>query len=363
MEYLFWLHGLTALIISLIVVFGFFKHYKKEDVKKIVHWFALLFFVYLLLAAVSFFWGMGYYNYDTVDFMYVYSFAILVQTLVLFGTFYLLYGRKRIFNWLWFYLAGLLSLYISFAYLPLVILIVSFFLTLVLFLNLYSVSFVFKKVSYAGILYAAISALFQFLAFFDLGDAYVFSLFSSLVFLVFVYLFLRDIKKYPLRAHKPIRFAKEHGLILFMKYFIFMIVLTNLVLVATISFHEFSHVAVSRYYGCESRTIAYEDGSYPYSEIVCSGLEHKLPITLAGPVGPILIAVLLLFVGGRYMRPISFLIIGFNLLAGYRDFNEIGLSSNLILGISIVSFVFLFFGVVLLARARMIDHEDFGFGD
>ncbi|MFH1801972.1 MAG: hypothetical protein ABH864_00810 [archaeon] len=359
MGYLFLLNGLVAILVLLFLLVGFLRHYKKEDIQKIVHWFALLFFVYLALAVFSFYWFFGYSPYDSSDFAFIYAFAILAQTLILFGVFYFLYGQKKFLYWLAFYLVALFSLYISPSYLPLVLLLISFFLTLVLFLNLYSLSFIFKMVSYVGIFYAAVSALFQFLLFFQIGDIFVYGLVSSIIFLVFVYLFLKDILKYPLKAHGPINFEKSSGIVLFMKYFIFMVVLTNLVLVATVSFHEFSHVLVSRYYGCESRTIAYEDGGYPYSEIVCSSLENKLPITLAGPLGPIIVAALLFFVGGRYIKPISFLVIGFNLLAGYRDFQEIGLSMNLILGISILGIVSLFFGVVFLAKSRMQDYKEF----
>ena len=137
----------------------------------------------------------------------------------------------------------------------------------------------------------------------------------------------------------------------------------NLVLVSTISLHEFSHVITARYYGCESRTIAYESQNYPYSEIICTNLDYKLHIALAGPIIPVIVAALLLFVGGRYIRPIAFLAIGFNLLAGYRDFQDAGLSQNLVLGISLLSAVLLFFGVVYLTRARMEDYKEFRLGD
>jgi hypothetical protein len=315
------------------------------------------------LTFFSFDWFSGYSIYSAVDFGYLYAFAILVQTFVLFGVFYLIHSKKKLLYWLLFYLPAVLPIYISISYLPLVVLITSFLLTLILFLHLYSESFVFKQISYVGIFYSAVSVLFQFLNFFNIGEIFLYSTISSVIFLVFVYLFLKEINKYPIKFQKHVKLEKESGIILFLKYFIFMIVLTNLVLVATISLHEFSHVAVSRYYGCESRTIAYENGGYPYSEIVCPSLENEIPITLAGPLGPVIIAILLFFVGGRYIRPISLLVIGFNLLAGNRDFKEIGLSTNLILGISILSIILLFFGIVFLARARMEDYREFKLGD
>jgi hypothetical protein len=359
MEYLFLLSSLIAVVILILLLVGFFKHYKNEEISKVVRLFSLLFFVYLAMAIFSLAWFFEYSFYDYVDFIYIYSVAILVQTFILFGVHNLLYGNKKLSYWLLFYLIAGFSFYISLFYLPLVVLIISFLLTLILFLNLYSKSFIFKKVSYAGILYAAISVLFTFLVFFRIGDIFVYSIVSSAIFLVFIYLFLRDVREYPIKTEKNIKIEKESGMILFLKYFIFMIVLTNLVLVATISLHEFSHVAVSRYYGCESRTIAYEAGGYPYSEIICSNLENKLPIALSGPVVPVIVALLLIFIGGRYIRPIALLAIGFNLLAGYRDYVEVGLSMNIILGISILSMILLFFGIVFLARARIEDHREF----
>lgn len=363
MDYIFLFGGLISLVTSLVLLAKFFRNYGEENLRKVINLSALLFFIHLALAIFSFIWFFGYFTYDYRDFSYIYSFFIVAQTFVLFGVFYFLFANRRLFYWLLFYLVGFISIYVSLDYIPFVFSIISFLLTLFLFLNLYSSSFIFKNVSYVGIFYSALSVLFQFLIFFNFGDLYVFSLISSVVFLLFIFLFLREVKKYPVRSQKSLALEKESGAILFMKYFIFMIVLINLVLVATVSLHEFSHVAVSRYFGCESRTIAYEEGGYPYSEIVCSNLSNKLPIALAGPLGPVAAALILLFIGGRYMRPIAFLSIGFNLLAGYKDFLEIGLSMNLILGISLVSVVLLFFGVVYLARARMEDYREFGLKD
>lgn len=363
MAYIFLLNGLILLVILFVLLFGFFRHYKREEIGKIVHIFSLLFFVYVYLAIFSFYWFFGFSQYSSNDFGYIYMVAILVQTFVLYGTFSLLIGNKKILKWLFFYVSILFSFYISVQYLPLIILTISFLLSLVLFLNLYSSSFVYKELSYVGIFYSAISVLFQFLIFFKIGDLTIYSLISAIVFFIFTYMFLRDLTKYPVNIQKYVKLERESPIVLFFKYFIFMIVLINLVLVSTISLHEFSHVAVSRYYGCESRTIAYEGGGYPYSEIVCRDLKNKIPITLAGPLGPIIVAAFLFFVGGRYIRPISILVIGFNLLAGYRDFKDIGLSDNLILGISVFSIILLFFGVVFLARSRMEDYQEFKLKD
>ena len=109
---------------------------------------------------------------------------------------------------------------------------------------------------------------------------------------------------------------------------------------------------MSRYYNCESRTIVFEQEQYPYSEINCDDLSGKFYIALAGPLAPLIIGLLLFIFGGKFIRPSSFLIIGFNLLASYKDFKDIGISDNFIVVGSIIGIISLFAGIGLLARDR-----------
>jgi len=193
--------------------------------------------------------------------------------------------------------------------------------------------------------------------FFRIGDSFSFSLISNLLFLVFAGYFLKDVKEYPLKFTESHFTKKESSLLLFIKYFIFIIVLTNFVLISTIGVHELSHVLVSRFYECESKSIFYEDGKYPYSEIVCDDLSGKNPIALSGVLIPILVGLILLVIGGNFIKAVSFLIIGFNLIASYKDFQEVGFTSNILLVSSVIGMIFLFIGLVFLAKSRMHEND------
>ncbi|MFH1290476.1 MAG: hypothetical protein ABIH92_03645 [Nanoarchaeota archaeon] len=357
MEFLFLLNGIVILLIAVFLVGGFLKYYRKERVGKLIHWFSILLFPYFALFIYSVFWLGDVFVYSASDFNFIYSLAILVQTLVLFKVSYLLNGKKSIFYWLFFYFAALLSFYISVSYFQLFVLIISFFLTLIISFNFMSSFRSLKRVGFVGFLYSCTAIILQFFLFFGVGEPFLYSLTLNAIFLVFVIFFLKNVRRYRLKDLGRVKMKREHGVILFIKYFVFIIVLVNLVLVATVSVHEFSHVFVSRVYGCESKTIVYEDGSYPYSEILCNNLENKVPIALAGPLVPLIIAVFLFIIGGHYIRSISFLLAGFNLIASYMDFKEVGLTNNLVVATLIVGAIFLVIGVVQLARARMKDHD------
>ena len=143
-----------------------------------------------------------------------------------------------------------------------------------------------RKVAYAGILYSSLSLIFQFLYLFNIGDFLYYILISNLAFIFFIYYFLQNNKDKKIKSLNFI-LKDEPRIILFIKYLIYIIAISNLVLISTLGMHEFSHVSVSRFYDCDARSIFYEKRSYPYSEILCDDLSGKLFISLAGPVVPV----------------------------------------------------------------------------
>ena len=170
----------------------------------------------------------------------------------------------------------------------------------------------YQRSGYLGAIYSCISLILSFLLFFGINKLLLFNLISNLVFFILAYFFLNDLKNYSSKPVDKEQYNEKSIFLLFLKYFVFIIVLTNLALITTLSLHEFSHVLVSRIYGCEARSIFYEVGSYPYSEIVCDNLAQKMPIALAGIIAPLIIGLFAFIIGGWFVRPISFLIIGFN---------------------------------------------------
>ncbi len=361
MRALFFIYGIAALIISSLFASLFFKHYKKEHINRITNWMSVIFFGYFSLFILSFLWLFDFLSYSPKDFNFIYSFVVFVQTLILFKVAYSFKKEKSVLYLLVFYLISLAAILLSFPSLSLLILAISFFLTLILSFSFISSSEKSKNDGYVLALYSCISLIFEFLLLLDIGEAFLFSLISNFIFLIFIAYFLKDVEKYPLKSSIKIHITERPYLLVFMRYFIFIVVLVNFVLISTIGIHELSHVLVSRAYGCESRTILYEEGRYPYSEIVCDDLSGKFFITFAGSLIPILVGLLLFFLGGSFIRPVSFLIIGFNLVASFRDFKEIGFTDNIIFATLIFGGIFLFMGLVFVSRFMVREHPHTSF--
>jgi hypothetical protein len=348
---LFLINGIITLIISVYLIYKIIKNRENSDIKRIINYFWIIAFCYALISAFLLLWQFGILNYNESDFRIIYSTAIIVQTLVLFRLNYAI--SKNTTYLLLFYIMVPLSISISITYLPSLALITSFLLGLIFSLNIVFLTSSFKRAGYAGIFYSLISVLLEFLLLFKIGGPFNFSIFSNLLFLIFISILLTNIEKNPARFQPQLKIKKEPYVLLFAKYFIFIIAITNLVLIGTVGIHEFSHVFVSRVYGCESRSVIYEKGIYPYTEIVCDDLSGQIPIALSGPLIPIILGAVLFFIGGRFIKSISLLMIGFNLVASYKDLQDIGVSTNLTLVSTIVGIFFLLLGVILLAKSRV----------
>ncbi len=71
---------------------------------------------------------------------------------------------------------------------------------------------------------------------------------------------------------------------------------------------------------------------------------------------PAVIAVLLLIVGGIFIKDMAILIIGFNLIFSYRDFIELGISENIVMTSVIFGTLFIIGGIMMLAKSRTEDY-------
>jgi hypothetical protein len=162
-------------------------------------------------------------------------------------------------------------------------------------------------------------------------------------------IFLKDIKKYPLLHLEYSRHKKKPYLYTFLQYFIFVIILISLVFIGTIGIHEFGHFAMANYYDCEYSRIIYQE--YPVTETICKNMGNKDIFLIGGVVSPFLIAILLLIVGGKFIRDIALLMIGFNLIFNYKDLLDLGLTDNLVMTSTIFGVIFLIIGITILARS------------
>ena len=183
------------------------------------------------------------------------------------------------------------------------------------------------------------------------GEPYLFSLFSNIVFFFLMISFLKDLKKHPPLHREYFKYRKNSVFLAFLRYFIFILILTNFVFIASIAIHEFGHFTVAKFYNCEYNKIVYDD-SFPHTETLCKDLENNSLVVLGGVLLPFFISGILFIIGGKFIRDISLLITGFNLIASNRDLLEMGFSDNLIMAAVVLGIILLIAGISMLARSR-----------
>ncbi|MEM0465070.1 MAG: hypothetical protein QXW97_00010 [Candidatus Pacearchaeota archaeon] len=193
---------------------------------------------------------------------------------------------------------------------------------------------------------------------FNITYIYFLSLILNIVFFIFIYNLLKDFREYSFNhsRHKNAKNNKSRFFI-YLRYLTFIITITNLVFIGTISIHEFGHFISSKYFDCKYSKIVFER-DMPYTETLCLDSSSKAFFLISGIIFPFLIAGILYLVGGLFIRDISILIIGFNLIASYKDLRDLEISDNMILMVVIFGILFLFLGILLLAKSR-VEKTDF----
>jgi hypothetical protein len=346
---IFLLNGIVSLIIALLLGVNFFKHYKNKKVHEIVNYLSFIGVLYLFVALFSFFWFFEALKYNPEDFLFLYSLVILIQSIFFFMIVYLMSQNKKLFYFLFFYLIIFLSFFSSAFNFLYLFLITSFLLTLLFFINLCFRKDVYSKIGYMGIFYSSFSLLLYLLLLFRMGEVFIFSFFSNLLFLILAFIFLRDIKNYPKIKSKIKR--KRKGVLVFLRFFVFILILTNFVFIATIAIHEFGHLTTARFYECSYSRIVYDQDIH--TEFLCNELPNKNIVVLGGVLLPLVIAGFLFILGGKLIKDISLLMIGFNLIAANKDLLDIGLSENIVTLSLTAGVLFLIGGISLLVKSRV----------
>jgi hypothetical protein len=354
MNIIFLINSIISLAVALMLFIKFFKNYNKE-MHKIIRYFSFIGVLYFFVSVFSFLWFLNVLNYSSQDFLFIYSLVILIQSIFLFMVIYSFSKNKKMFYFLFFYFIIFLSFFSSAFNFLYLFLITSFLLTLLFFLDLSLRYGECRIPSYFGIFYSVISLLFSLLLLFQIGGIFIFSLFSNLVFFIFILIFLKNVKKYPCVDSKRIKECKQqHYILVFLRYFVFILVLTNFVFIATISIHEFGHLTVSKFYDCEYGRIVYENSS-ARTEILCKDLSGNIFVLFGGVLLPFLIAAALFIIGGKFIKDISLLMIGFNFIACNKDLLDLGFSENIIMLSLIAGVLCLISGIVMLIRSRLED--------
>jgi len=352
MKTIFLINFLVSLFIFISLLRGFFKHYADKRTNRIVQNLFIIGLLYLIFSGISILWFLDIIVYATSDFLVIYAILIIIQTLFLFNIIFLFSQNKKLFYFLFLYLISFFSLFSPLFNFFILSLISSFLLTLILFIYLSNREDVYRKVGYIGILYSIFSLICQSFLLIGIGKIYVFSLVSNVLFLILIFILLSDLRKYPL-LHLEFSQSKEKSYsLLLLRYFVFMVVLVNFIFIATIGIHEFGHYAVSKFYDCQYRRIVYE-GNFPHTDILCKNISDNTIVLLGGILTPIILAIILFLVGGKFVKSTALLMIGFNLMAANGDFRELGMSDNLIMFALFGGIMFLVIGIIMLAKSRV----------
>jgi hypothetical protein len=182
---------------------------------------------------------------------------------------------------------------------------------------------------------------------------------------VFIFFFLLDIRNIQVFSiEKKGRIKKSYYFFDFLRYFIFIIILTNFIFVGVLAVHEIGHFAISKLSpNCELERIVYE-GNLPHTEILCKNSPESMnKIIFGGIFLPIIIAFLFFIGGGTFMKEISLLIFGFNLLISYKDFMDLGFSQGISTFFSIFGGVIVILAIGILAKSRTTEEEFIRLGE
>ncbi len=350
---------LLGLIVSLaffsVLTFYFMKHSEEEFMKKAMIPAFLIGVVHLIISILSLLWFIGALTYSNSDFLIIYSLLLLIQGFFLFTIIYNISNQN---NKLFFFAFSYFLVFFAIIFLHVSFLNV-FVSVYFLFVLLLSLSFLFRNDEYKvigifGMLYSGISILLQILVLIKVVELYPFSIIYSALLFAFLIFMIKHLKDNPLPVKSKKR-KKKNYLFNFLRDFVFTLALINLVFIGTVVIHEFGHLMVSYLYDCASREIVYS-GGFPDTQILCSNVTSNLFVSLGGILGPIIIGLILIFVGGKFLREIGLLMIGFNLIIASKDFTEIGLSTNLSIFFVITGVVLAVAGIILLAKSKAEDY-------
>src|SRR4030042_277692 len=352
MNWIFLINFAIALAIALLLGLNFFRYYKNRKIRETVNYLLFIGILYFFAAVFSFLWYLDILKYNSNDFLFLYALVILCQSVFFVMIIFSIFHYNKMFFFLFFYAVILISFFFpvfNFFYL---FIITSFLLTLLFFIDLSIESFHCRKTGYFGIFYSSLSLLFCMLLLFRIGDIFILSSISNLLFLGLIVGFSRELKYLHLECRKNKEKKRESPFFLvFLRYLVFILVITNFVFIATIVIHEFGHLAVSHFYGCGEGQIVY--GKDIHTEILCSEIPDNSPVILGGFLLPFIIAVFLFIIGGRFIKDIALLIAGFDLIASNKDFFDIGLSGNIVMAALIAGVLCLIAGIFMLIKSRL----------
>lgn len=358
------LNTLISFTIFIILAYSAFKFSKKNHLKKISILLFLIAIAFILFFIISLFWYLNFQLYNSLDLLFIHSLVTFFNSILILLIIFILKKSRKFFYLLLIYLIPILSSFIGLDFSNL-LLISSLLLMLILFILLIS-SPSFSTSSKFAIFYSSISLFLQSAIIFQKEFSPVICIISNSFFLVFIFFFLIDIIHLPSQYFENKKPKSKHSSYLFdfLRYFVFIIILTNFIFIGVLSIHEGGHFLISKLNpNCSLERIVYE-GGLPHTEIICNNSVESMNLTIFGGILlPILVALLLFFGGGTFMKEISLLIIGFDILISYKDFMDLGFSQNISVFFSIFGAAIILIAIGILAKSRTTEEEFIHLGE
>lgn len=360
MNFIYLVASIITILIGIFTFIFSFKNFSESHLKRIHFSYLILSISFLIEAFLFFTASLDYIVLSIQDFYFIQLVLLLVRTAILVLIFSIIIGNKNLRYILTLYLILILVyLFSKNFYGP-------FFLSSYLILLLtFLISFSFEeffKVSIIGIIYVVFSAIaFTFTLFYPKG-MFILWVLSLILFSILVVRLWLEIIKNKIKIIKNKRVKKPQNFFIeFIRYFVFIILLTNFIFVGTVTTHELGHYSLANFFGCSSSRIVLE-GSLPHTEILCQNedpLTRLVPL-IGGILIPILIALIFFFVGGKFITEMGLLVMGFNLIISYNDFLDLGLSSTVGLFLRLFGISIILSAVGLLASSR-VDEKNFSY--
>jgi hypothetical protein len=355
---LLFLNILVSLGISLFLIIHFIRPNKESHLKRTFFLLFLMGLSFLLLCSILTFWSFNLAAYSQFDLLFIHSIIVFFEAILLLIIIYSLRKNKKVFYLLFIYLIFVLSLIIGLDFSNF-LLISSLLVIMILFILLLSISDFGRSCKFA-ILYSSISLFLQILLLFQNQFSPIVSLISNVFFFIFLFFFLRDIRRLSeiFFERRTLRLRHNNYLFDFLRYFVFIIILTNFIFIGVLAVHEGGHFMVSKLNpNCDLERIVYE-GTLPHTEILCNNSAISTnSIIFGGIFIPIIVALLLFFGGGTFMKEISLLIIGFDILVSYKDFLDLGFSTSISAFFSIFGGIVILIAIGILAKSRTTEEE------
>ncbi|MEK6808540.1 MAG: hypothetical protein AABY14_02540, partial [Nanoarchaeota archaeon] len=345
------LNGLSQLAIALLAFYVLFSFYKKDKQIKLIGWIlGLNGIFYFIFSFLNISWAFNFLAPNTPDFILLHTIITVISSILLLYVVYKITSNKNLIYLFLIFLISLFSITYGINSFFLITLLLTYFLIIIIFLNLIIVNHKsFSPRNFYGLLYLRVlrgdargsayehlqqeSPLKTFLVgdiFTNYLSAGYFGISYAIISLAFLFIYLWSKLSYQLwwfiphtlnllillfifsgikklGVDKPPK-RKMHNhpilsiILLYLKYIMFIVSMSGFIFLSTVSIHEVGHVFIAKYYGCEdTKAIIYDWGNYPHAEIKCRNSYNDTIITLGGILSTFIVIIIFLLSGNEFI--------------------------------------------------------------